>query len=109
MIYSIPQGFGQGYGHVDVVKPVGGTWTAVFFTRPPGVAASYSGPVQFTWAAENYVKIGSVHPSALDLAPGKSESFTVDYHMPAQSGDLGAAIRFVGSSAASGTACRRSR
>ena len=29
-------------------------------------------PSQFTWAAENYVKIGSVHPSALDLAPGKS-------------------------------------
>jgi hypothetical protein len=104
VIYSIPQGFGQGYGHVDVVKPVGGTWTAVFYTRPPGVAASYSGPVVFTWAAENYVKIGSVHPSALDVAPGKSESFTVDYHMPAQSGDLGAAIRFVGSSTASGTA-----
>jgi hypothetical protein len=103
-VYSVPQGFGQGYGHVDVVKPAGGTWTAVFFTRPPGVAASYSGPVQFTWAAENYVKIGSVHPSALDLAPGKSESLTVDYHMPAQSGDLGAAIRFVGSKTASGTA-----
>jgi hypothetical protein len=103
-IYSIPQGFGQGFGHVDVVKPAGGTWTAVFFTRPPGVAASYSGPVVFTWAAENYVKIGSVHPSALDLAPGKSGTFTVDYHMPEQSGDLGAAIRFVGSSTAGGTA-----
>jgi hypothetical protein len=103
-IYSIPQGFGQGYGHVDVVKPAGGAWTAVFFTRPPGDAASYSGPVEFTWAAENYVKIGSVHPSALDLAPGKSASLTVDYRTPADSGDLGAAIRFVGSSTASGTA-----
>jgi hypothetical protein len=103
-IYSIPQGFGQGYGHVDVVKPVGGTWTAIFFTRPPGVAASYSGPVVFTWAAEDYVKIGTVHPSSLDLAPGKSASLTVDYRMPSQSGDLGAAIRFVGSNTASGTA-----
>ncbi len=102
-IYSIPQGFGQGYGHVDVVKPAGGTWTAVFFTRPPGGAASYTGPVVFTWAAENYVKIGSVHPSALDIAPGKSASFTVDYQMPAQSGDLGAAIRFTESKCASGT------
>jgi Subtilase family/Peptidase inhibitor I9 len=101
--YSIPQGFGQGYAHVDVVKPAGGTWTAVVFTRPTGDAASYSGPVKFTWAAEDYVKIGTVHPSTLDLAPGKSASLTVDYHMPDESGDLGAAIRFVGSNCASGT------
>jgi hypothetical protein len=102
-IYSLPQGIGQGYGHVDVVKPAGGSWTAVIFTRANGLAASYSGPVQFTWAAENYVRIGTVHPSTLDLAPGKSASLTVDYHLPAQSGDLGAAIRFEGSSTATGT------
>jgi hypothetical protein len=102
-VYSVPQGFGQGYGHVDVVKPAEGTWTAVFFTRPPGVAASYSGPVQFTWAAENYVSIGTVYPAALELAPGKSAPITIDYHMPTQSGDLAAAVRFTGSSTASGT------
>ncbi|MGA2396564.1 MAG: S8 family serine peptidase [Steroidobacteraceae bacterium] len=95
-VYSVPQGFGQGYAHVDVVKPAGGTWTAVFFTRPAGVAASYSGPVQFTWAAEDYARIGSVHPSALELSPGESASFTIDYEMPSQSGDVAAAIRFGG-------------
>jgi hypothetical protein len=102
-IYSDPQGFGQGYGHVDIVKPAGGTWTAVIFTRPTGVAASYSGPVEFTWTAENYVKSGTVSPSELILSPGQSGPLTVDYHMPAQSGDLGAAIRFSGSITASGT------
>lgn len=102
--YSLPQGFGQGYGHVDVVNPAGGTWTAVFFTRPSGVAASYSGPVQFTWAAENYTPIGTVHPSVLDLSPGQSASLSVDYLMPSQSGDSAAAIRFAGSTIASGTA-----
>ncbi len=101
--YSYPQGFGQGYGHLDVVKPAGGTWTAVLFTRPTGTAASYSGPVQFTWAVENYTQIGAVHPSALDLSPGQSASLSVDYLMPAKSGDLAAAIRFDGSTVASGT------
>ena len=100
--YSAPQGFGQGYGHVDVVKPAGGTWTAVFFTDPTGTAGSYSGPVQFTWAVENYTQIGVVHPSVLDLSPGQSASLSVDYLMPAHAGDLAAAIRFAGSAAAGG-------
>src|SRR6202023_1134633 len=46
--YSIPQGLGSGYGHVDVVKPAAGTWTAVVWTPPSGLAGSYAGPVQLT-------------------------------------------------------------
>jgi hypothetical protein len=91
--YSIPQGFDNGYGHVDIVHPTPGTWTVVISTRPSG-ATSYSGPVQFTWAAERYVKFGSVSPSHLDLAPGATETLTAEFEMPAQPGDLAAAIRF---------------
>ncbi len=94
--YSIPQGLGSGYGHVDVVNPAGGTWTAFIWTRPTGVTGSYSGPVQFTWAAENYVPFGSVYPSKFDLAPGASQTVTADFFTPSEPGDLAAAIRFSG-------------
>ena len=93
--YSIPQGLASGYGHVDIVHPAAGTWTAVIWTRQSGVG-SYSGPVQFTWAAERYVKLGSVYPASLDLAPGASASITADFLMPGEPGDLAAAIRFDG-------------
>jgi hypothetical protein len=91
---SDPQGLGSGYGHVDVVKPQAGVWTAIVYTRKTGVAGSYSGPVQLTWGTERFVKIGSVSPSHLVLAPGASETVTAEFAMPAQSGDSAAAIRF---------------
>ncbi|MDR3416470.1 MAG: S8 family serine peptidase [Nevskia sp.] len=92
--YSVPQGFGSGYGHVDVTMPEAGTWTAVISTRPTGVTGSYSGPVQFTWAVEHYTKLGSVLPSALTLAPGASSLLIARFNMPSQPGDTAAAIRF---------------
>ena len=92
--YSIPQGFSSGYGHVDIVDPAPGTWTAIIWTRPPGVAASYSGPVQFSWAAERYVKFGWVSPAKLHLSPGETRSISARFRMPAQPGDQGVAIRF---------------
>jgi Subtilase family/Peptidase inhibitor I9 len=92
--YSIPQGTGNGYGHVDVVNPAGGTWTVLVWTRPPGAAGSYSGPVQFTWSAQNFAALGTVSPAKLTLAPGQSETLTAQFFMPAEPGDLGAAIRF---------------
>ncbi len=94
VIYSSPQGFSSGYGNVSVVSPMAGTWTAYIYTRPPGGAGSYSGPVQFSWAAENYVKFGSVAPSQLNLPPGASKTFTAQFRMPSQPGDLAAAVRF---------------
>jgi hypothetical protein len=93
--YSIPQGLGSGYGHVDVVKPQGGTWTVIVYTRVPSAAGSYSGPVQFVWATENFVKFGSVSPSHLDLAAGASASVTAEFKMPSSPGDSAAALRFV--------------
>ncbi|HWM70149.1 MAG TPA: S8 family serine peptidase [Steroidobacteraceae bacterium] len=91
--YSLPQGTGNGYGHVDVVSPAAGTWTVIVWTRPVGAAGSYSGPVQFTWSAENYTKLGSVSPAKLTLAPGQSQTLTANFFMPSEPGDLGAAIR----------------
>jgi len=99
--YSIPQGFTSGYGHVDVVNPVPGTWTAIIFTRAPGLTGSYTGPVQFSWAAEHYVTFGSVAPASLDLQPGATEQVTATFPMPAQPGDQGVAIRFAPSEAGS--------
>ena len=91
--YSIPQGLASGYGHVDVVNPAAGTWTAVIWTRPPGTG-SYSGPVQFTWAAERFVNLGAVYPAKFELEPGATQVITADFFMPREPGDLAAGIRF---------------
>jgi hypothetical protein len=92
--YSEPQGFGSGYGHVDVVRPAPGTWTAFIWTRGVGVNGSYTGPVQFVWTAQRYVSAGSVSPTVLNLGPGATRHMTVRYSMPEQSGDAGIAVRF---------------
>jgi Subtilase family len=93
--YSIPQGLGSGYGHVDVVNPKGGTWTVIVYTRVPSAAGSYSGPVQFVWSTENFVKVGSVSPAHLELAAGASASVTAEFSMPGSPGDSAAALRLV--------------
>jgi hypothetical protein len=91
--YSIPQGLASGYSHVDVVKPQSGTWTALIWTRPSGTG-SYAGPVQFTWAAENYVDIGTVSPSSVTIGAGQTKTFTADFFTSMEPGDLAAAVRF---------------
>ena len=98
--YSIPQGLGSGYGHVDVVKPAAGTWTAYIWTRPSG-SSSVSGPVQFTWAAEKYVNLGIVSPSNFDLPAGASRDVVAQFRMPSEPGDLAAGLRFTTPSASS--------
>jgi Subtilase family len=95
--YSIPQGEDSGYGHVDVVNPAAGTWTAIIWTRAPGIAGSYTGPVKFRWAVENYATFGSVSPASLNLAPGATQWITARFRMPSQAGDQGVAIRFANS------------
>jgi hypothetical protein len=98
--YSIPQGVGSGYQHVDVTKPAAGTWTAIIRTTPPSVSSSYTGPVQLTWSAERYTSLGTVFPPRLTLAPGESAWIIADVTAPAQPGDTAAAIRFHGSAGA---------
>jgi hypothetical protein len=101
-VYSVPQGFGNGYGHVDVVRPAPGTWTAFIATRPPG-PTGYSGPVQFSWAVERYTTFGTVSPAHLDLQPGASALLSAVFTMPANPGDQAAAIRFGADATQSGT------
>jgi hypothetical protein len=91
--YSLPQGLGSGYGHVDVVNPAAGTWTALIATRPSGTG-SYTGPVKFTWSAERYTTFGTVFPAHVDLQPGASTVLTALFTMPADPGDESAGIRF---------------
>jgi hypothetical protein len=79
--YSLPQGLASGFGHVDVVKPTPGNWTALIWTRPSGTG-SYAGPVQFTWAAENYVNFGTVYPSSVTLKEGETKTFTATSSCP---------------------------
>ncbi|MEO7205521.1 MAG: S8 family serine peptidase [Steroidobacteraceae bacterium] len=93
--FSIPQGLGSGYGHVDVANPKAGNWTVIVYTRVSGVAGSYSGPIQFVWATENFEKLGSVSPAHVNLAPGASVELTAEFSMPSSPGDTAAALRFV--------------
>jgi hypothetical protein len=99
--YSQPQGAGSGYGHVDVVMPAPGLWTAIIFTRVSG-DTSYTGPLQFTWNTEKFANFGSVSPAAFDLAPGATRIVSADFTMPSTPGDTAAALRFKPSSSAPG-------
>ena len=90
--YSVPQGTASGYGHVDVVKPVHGTYTAYIYTRQSGVG-SYTGPVQMTWAARQFVDLGTVSPAMATIAPGATQTFTASFFTPSDPGDLAAGIR----------------
>jgi hypothetical protein len=91
--YSIPQGFGSGYGHIGVSHPDPGTWTAAIFVRPSGFGA-YKGPIHFTWSTSRFVSSGLVFPPLLTLRPGQSVSAIAMINMPAQPGDVSAALRF---------------
>jgi hypothetical protein len=72
--YSVLDGSQSGFGHVEVSKPTAGTWTAVIYTASN---AKYFGPVQFSYASEDFRTAGSVSPASQTLAPGHSGTFSV--------------------------------
>ena len=90
--YSLPQGEGNGYGHVDVVKPEAGTWTAIIFTRVSG-STSYAGPVHFSWSTERFAALGTIYPGSFELEPGEATTVIARFNMPAHPGDTAAALR----------------
>lgn len=90
---SYPQGLDNGFQHVDAVRPSAGTWTAVVYTWISAFPNSYSGPIQFSWAAQRMTSFGSVSPSHLVLAPGASATVTAAFSMPASPGDSAAELR----------------
>jgi hypothetical protein len=64
----------SGFGHVEVRQPMAGTWTAVIYTTS---AEQYFGPVQYSYATEDFNPAGSVSPASRTLAPGQSATFQV--------------------------------
>jgi hypothetical protein len=87
--YSIPQGTGN-FGHVDVHAPAGGTWTAVIAASTDG---NFNGPVHFDFRTSDYVRTGTVSPSALTLEPGRSGTFNVRVTTPAKPGDMSSSVQ----------------
>jgi subtilisin family serine protease len=73
--YSLIGGNESGLGHVEVRKPMPGTWTAVIFTTS-GTPGGF-GPVQFSYATEKFHPAGTVSPASRKLAPGQSATFRV--------------------------------
>jgi subtilisin family serine protease len=73
--YSLIGANQSGFGHVEVRKPMAGTWTAVIFTVHN--AAVYSGAVNFSFLTEKFHTAGSVSPASATLAPGQSGTFQV--------------------------------
>jgi hypothetical protein len=80
--YTRPQGNGN-HGEVDVAKPAGGDWTAIIFRRD-GV---FNGPVQWQFTTQDYGRVGSVSPSTLTLAPGKTGKIALHTTLPSSAGD----------------------
>ncbi len=71
---SSTSGNQSGFVRVEVSKPAAGTWTAVIWTP---ASAKYFGPVQFSYATEDFRTAGSVWPGSRTLAPGQSGTFRV--------------------------------
>jgi hypothetical protein len=89
-MYSLPQGAGAGFGHVDVHDPVPGTWTAVIWSIQN--ASVYRGSVQFSFSSSRFEPFGRVSPSSRVIQPGQTSRFTVRVTTPDVARDLAASV-----------------
>ncbi len=80
--YTRPQGNGN-HGEVDVHAPAAGTWTGLIFLRD----GTFTGPVQWQIATQQFGPAGLVSPRTLTLAPGHSGILHVGLTLPGQAGD----------------------
>ncbi len=92
---SRPQGDGN-FGDFQVDAPTAGTWTAYFWTNPTD--GSY-GPIVFGARVADYTTSGSVSPSSLTLAPGKSGTVKVSEKTPSAPGDAASSVVLTSSKA----------
>ncbi|HEY3609066.1 MAG TPA: S8 family serine peptidase [Pseudonocardiaceae bacterium] len=88
--HSLPQGVGNA-GFVDVRFPAAGHWTAVIYSRSSAVGGTV-GNVKFSESTESTTGFGSVSPSVLHLAPGRTGTATVTATTPAQPGDTSGSV-----------------
>ncbi|HEX4288538.1 MAG TPA: S8 family serine peptidase [Trebonia sp.] len=90
--HSLPQGVG-GYGSAQVLHPAAGTWTAVIFSNTARTGGT-AGTVQFGASVSSARSFGTVTPSKLVLAPGKSGVVHVSARVPAGAGDSSGSVVF---------------
>ena len=69
--YSVPQGPSD-YAHVDAGHPEPGVWTMYVFARP-----DFTGAIAWQVTQSRFGRLGSVSPSRVRLASGRSATFTV--------------------------------
>lgn len=83
--HSLPQGT-TGSGHVDVAQPAAGTWTAL---------VAGQGSTKVAASVSSYQAFGTVSPSSVVVAAGRSATVDVTVTAPSTPGDLSAAIQVV--------------
>jgi hypothetical protein len=85
--YSLPLGNG-GVGHVDVVDPAPGHWTALVWSRSQGSAHPENVSYRFVTAAFREAPVGG----SLRLRPGQTRTWQVCLDTPSQPGDVARSI-----------------
>lgn len=88
--YSLPQGIGN-YGHVEVAAPVAGNWIGYVQSRESDTGGT-QGPVKFAVSTAKYGSFGSISPTSLTLAPGKSAKVTVITSTKSSPGDRSGSV-----------------
>ncbi|MBV9818870.1 MAG: S8 family serine peptidase [Solirubrobacterales bacterium] len=83
--HSLPQGPAS-YGETEVRSPAPGTWTGVIFGDVAS-AGGTNGVVPWRVATQQHVPFGSVSPSRVTLAPGRSQTVDVAATTPSAPGD----------------------